>query len=297
MSKKRIEREIKAAMEMGVMLACVDEDRTPPCTIRAGISSDALGFLNFQVSFPREYPFKPFKLEILEDDTTKMTLLYSRLRLVCPDICCWARNSLKFEMSTLLDEWHHAYCFYDVIRHVSFRLCSLSLPDSVSIICDMVPNRPAASTGIVSVHFGSCGEIVGIPSDNNSECQLVILLDPHLFTGLKCSQLPDGGPAYWTCRQNSYIALSAPYCFNESLHVQALLNILDVCREKGWERVCFTLHGIFLTLPSADEVPGLLASLPFEQSQNPTIREDYIAALPHFINRSSPGITPGNYGG
>ena len=153
-------------------------------------------------------------------------------------------------------------------------MCAPSVPEAVDTIAEAAPAAPEGS--LVTVIFATAGEAPPAPAGSKPE--VVLLMDP---------QWGDRGLVQWTVGQSVYLALSAPYCFNDPQSVDAM-RILPRSRSiKGYTKVAFVQSAtVCLSLPT--EVPGLCHARQRTHSWE---------MVPGHLNRLGSEETPASYGG
>merc|ERR1712032_942913 len=131
--------------------------------------------------------------------------------------------------------------------------------------------------GAVTVLLATAGEAPPAPSPVGQP-EFILLLDP---------QWGDRGLVQWSVGQAHFVALSAPYCFNDGSSVDAMYFMFRSLRAKGYTAVALTQsNGMQIKLP--EDVPGL----------GPATHTSYSwEMVPECLNRSGSGMTPASYGG
>jgi len=273
MALKRIQKELsdfeQQQNESGATFLPYNNSSLHECEYR--FNTDACGGdVSFMVKFPSDYPFKPPKISIDEVRCSCPNAVQNRFKMVCPQFVCWGRSwDLRFDL--LAEQWSPALTSCHILETVRERMCGPSFPEAVEFITESVP---AVQEGTLMIAFCTAGEA---PLQPSGTPELFLLIDP---------QWSSMGLVQWSVVQAHYVALSAPYCFNDPTSIQGLRFLLDGLRAKGWTNIAFTQSaGMMIELPR--DLPAISTATGIGSWE----------MVPECLNRWGSGETPANYGG
>ena len=287
--------------------------------------------LEVQVQFPPDYPFHPpvFKLAGTSSGGPQR-IFAEKLRAVCPELTCWRRTPFPDLLELRLDgegyydlKWSPALTVKTLVPVLAARMGAPSLVEAAESMIIAAPEAKDGAEGTVMVLVGSAGEEPPYPpAAAHGGAFLGVLIDPcwvcpRVLPRQGFSASAGHEPAWWSPQSGvHYVALAAPYCYDDPATVQALRRLLAGLREKGWSRVYFDASGISVPFPSdieglcprladwrvrpdwtkADERTRARATCWAGEDGVPLVRSTWGGA-PSWLRRQSVGETAGNYGG
>ena len=283
------------------------------CTFDVPIAG---GEVAIQFHFSDGWPFKAPKLSLQPSCCADFAALKQRLRLVCPELKCWEPDDEVWErvlgwelrFPLLTDMWSPTTRLLSLISHIDARLRSPSLSEAALAIASAAPSTTA---GVVVVDVGGGSDLPPLPPSAEQDA-LFVLLDPHWVAPCAhhathwvapcAAHATPTEPVWWSCGTATYVALGAPYPWDDKASVEALRGMLSVLAEKGYTSVVLQkLDGNFeykylpedrdLWTQRGDifprDVPGLLPGLPAPFG-SPAEQAAEFAARCHRLRASMP---------
>ena len=210
-----------------------------------------------------------------------------KLRAVCPELTCWRRTPFPDLLELRLDGdgyfdlsldghdlgWSPALMVKTLVPLLAVRMGAPSLVEAAESMISAAPEAKDGAEGTVMVLVGSAGVAPPYPpAEARGGAFLGVLIDPcwvrpRALPRQGCSASAGHEPAWWSPHEPSewralsvhYVALAAPYCYDDPASVQALRRLLAGLREKGWSRAYFGASGISVPFPS--DIEGLSSAL------------------------------------
>ena len=304
--------------------------------------------LEVQVHFPPDYPFHPPKFMLAGASSGGPQRMFAeKLRAVCPELTCWRRTPFPDLLELRLDGdgyydlgWSPAFTVKTLVPLLAVRMGAPSLVEAAESMISAAPEAKDGAEGTVLVLVGSAGEAPPYPpAEARGGAFLGVLIDPcwvrpRALPRQGCSASAGHEPAWWSPQSGvHYVALAAPYCYDDPASVQALRRLLAGLREKGWSRAYFGASGISVPFPS--DIEGLRKYNSSEEEHHARLRLECViqtmrnsggrrdagadegsvrapfwvgedgsplvsstwVGAPSWLRRQSVGETAGNYGG